>query len=107
MPIVHFRAGRRSREGNNVLGEDIPATGHRRRRCADVLPEGSHAVALLAAARTGPIADACVPTGFHTTASDAYLRARPSLVGQVLNEIDAAGIVHSESGALLHDDLST
>jgi alkylmercury lyase len=253
MSIVHFRAGGRSREGNDVLGEDISAAGHRRRRFADVLPGGIRAVArggiagsqsrlpaglrrlhrrllrhilatgrtppagalrqmaealdlrasaslqaltdadlvqldpdgevavayplsgrpsahrvdlgngivlnatcaigalgiplmtgqpativsrapgndrpitvrfdgtsrhwqppgavvlLAAAARAGPIAEACVHTEFHATAPDAhaYLRARPSLVGQVLNKIDAAEIAHSEFGALLHDDLPT
>lgn len=68
------------------------------------------AVVLLAAdTRTGPIAGACGHTGFHATAPDAhaYLRARPSLAGQVLNKIDAVEIAHSEFGSLLHDDLPT
>ncbi|WP_410638513.1 organomercurial lyase [Amycolatopsis sp. lyj-346] len=68
------------------------------------------AVVLLAAvARTGPLAVACLHTGFHATAPDAhaYLHAHPSLAGQVLNKIDAVEIAHSEFGPLLHDDLPT
>ncbi|MBE8523094.1 hypothetical protein ILP97_37340 [Amycolatopsis sp. H6(2020)] len=67
-------------------------------------------VVLLAAdACTGPIADACVHTEFHATAPDAhaYLRARPSLEGQVLNKIDAVEIAGSEFGSLLYDDMPT